>query len=643
MLILKYINIRTLFKVYIMKNKIILFLFLLIYSLAVTQNVNITWQQCLGTDEDDSPYGIAYTPNGILLGIGIVVDNDSISNYHGSADAWLVELDTLGNIIWENCFGGSGGESFRKIIPLPDSEYYLLGGTNSTDGDAQSNIHNSYDIWVVKIDSAKHIIWERCLGSYVHDSPTDIVATDDGGVIVLGGITSSGGDISEYFGGTDAWLCRLDKDGNILWEKTYGGPNDERFMKILPTSHNTYVLIGGFYISEGLIDCQKDDSPIEKDVWLMEIDLLGNVIWQNCSGGSYYDDGIDVIEDDDGYVFTAYTNSNDGDVSGLHGNPGSIHEDIWIVKVDYNGNIEWQNCLGGSDTEFPGSIYKDSIGKGYMFFGLTNSNDGDVSGNHDTYGFTFDIWVAKLDSVGQIEWQQCIGSSNREIFSLHAVTKKDDYTYALNVQSLQQGGDVECHISKPIGYDAWVIQLKDCNHYAPHQPHQPTGTDTLCVNTDSITTYTTLQATNAWYYQWQLQPEEAGTITGDSLTAIVNWNPNYEGPALLKVRSSNDCGESNWSDSLVIQAYTCLGTDDNDIENSLRVYPNPATNTLIIEKQNHNKPYNIEIYNSTGTKVFTTNTATKITSIDVSEWISGVYVVKVASGSSCVSKKVVVR
>ncbi len=629
-----------------MKKNIVLLLSLLISSLAVTQNINISWQLCLGTNESDYPDCIVNTHNGFLLSIGIISEGDGISNYHGSADAWLVELDTLGNVIWEKCFGGSGGESFTKIIPLPDNEYYLFGGTNSSDGDIQSNIHDSYDLWVVKIDSANEIIWERCLGSYIHDSPKDITLTTDGGVLVLGSIASSGGDITNHYGKTDAWLCRLDYDGNILWEKTYGGPNDDKLLKIVPTAHNTYVLVGDFYTSEGLIDCQKDDSPAQKDVWLLEIDMFGNVLWQNCYGGSYWDEGFEVIATDEGYLFLALTNSNDGDVSGLHGPPGSFSDDIWVVKTDLSGNIIWQNCLGGSDFESPRSIYKYSDSEEYMLFGTTRSNDGDVSGNHNTNEDTPDIWVVKLDSVGQLIWQQCFGSITYETLPMHGVAKKDDYTYALNVESYGEEGDVLCHISQPWGYDAWVFQIKDCNHYAPAQPKQPTGKDTICVNTDSTITYTTTPATNAWYYEWQMEPEEAGIVSQDSVSTTIHWNPTHEGRATLKVRSTNDCGESAWSDSLVIQTYMCLGTEENTSQNNFRVYPNPATSTLIVDIDNFNafQKLKIEIYNSLGYMVYGNEVADNITSIDVSVWNNGIYVVRVLGSDGTVGfKKIVIN
>jgi len=581
-------------------TQIILLLFFPLLTWA--QQMDITWQQCLGTDESDYPDCISKADNGVLISITVITDNEGISNYHGSADAWLVNLDTLGNIVWEKCYGGSGGEGFSKIINLSKNEYYMIGGTNSSDGDVQSWNHDSYDIWVVKIDSTREIVWERCLGGPSHDSRNDAIATPDGGILVLGEITYPGGDISQHFGGTDAWLCRLDASGKILWEKTYGGLGDERLMKIIPTSHDTYMMIGAFYTSEGLIDCQKDSSLIQKDVWVVEIDISGNLIQQFCYGGSYWDSGFDMIQKDSGFVFLASTNSNDGDVRGLHGYNNIPNEsDIWIVNIDWLGNILWQNCLGGIDNEHPITLYPTQD-NGFMVFGVASSTDGDVSGDHFDLGRP-DIWVVKLDSIGQLQWQQCIGGLSYEWLTSNSVSQISDDHYVLAAQTFLISSDVQCDINPdPFNstYDAWVFELKDCSNYQPVTPQAPTGPDTLCHTNDSTSVYTLAPAAGAWGYTWQLQPEEAGTITQDNLTATISWNTGYQGEVQISTASYNDCGQSAFSEVKTTFVYTCVGVEEYAANRfGLRVYPNPAKEWVTFETTG-NKPTLIILYSHTG-------------------------------------------
>ncbi len=621
----------------------VLFIFLLL-SISWAQQMDITWQQCLGTDQSDYPMAVAKATNGVLVSVLVPKESEGISNYHGLGDAWLVNLDTLGNIVWEKCYGGSGGESFSKIISLPNDEYYLVGGTNSSDGDIQSWNHDSFDIWVVKIDSAKEIIWERCVGGPSHDSPNDAIITPDGGILVLGQITYPGGDISHHYGGTDAWLCRLDASGNILWEHTYGGPGDERLMKVIPTSRDTYMMIGDSYTSEGLIDCQKDSSAIEKDVWVVEIDTLGNILQQFCYGGSFWDAGRDIIENEQGFLFAAMTNSNDGDVSGLHGYVHIPNEtDNWVVQIDIFGNIIWQNCLGGIDAEYPKKLYSTNDG-GYMLFSLSQSNDGDVSGNHSDTGDHPDIWVVKLDSVGQLQWQQCIGGLSYEWLEPHALCQISDDHYALASQTFLMHGDVQCDIDPYPGnesYDAWVFEIKDCSHYQPATPQAPTGPDTLCHTNDSTSVYTLAPAAGAWGYAWQLQPVEAGTLAQDSLTATITWNTGYQGEVLISAASYNDCGQSAFSEVKTTFVYTCVGVEENIAGGfGLRVYPNPAREWVTFETGD-NKPTTIFVYHHTGQLVEKLELKAPPTRWNTSGLPGGLYYYRAEQDGKMVTGKVV--
>ena len=634
-----------------MKNYTFIFISLLFTSnVILSQQMDIVLQQCLGTNRGDYSGCIVKTKNGFLTSTTIIDNYPSISNYHGSADAWLVELDTLGNITWERCFGGSDGESIRKIIDLPNNAYYLLGGTNSTDGDVQSNNHNSYDIWVVKIDSLRNIIWEKCYGSFGHNSLNDAIVTDDGGLLLLASFFSgAGGDISTYYGSDDVWLCRIDSQGNILWERSFGNHGSDKLLRILHTSNDTYMLLGSFKESGGMITCQKDDDPEQRDIWLIEIDTIGNIIRQFCYGGSNWDQGVDIIEVDGGYVISGYTNSNDMDVSGLHMLYPDIYKfDVWVIKIDYDGNIIWQSCLGGTESEEGNNIFTTQDG-GYMVFSTTWSYDGDVVGNHNIYGDASDIWVVKINDVGDLQWQQCYGSYFYEdLLTSHQVTKIDDYSYAITCGASRLSGDVECLIN-PTGEqprDAWVFQIKDCTLYQPTIPQQPTGQDTLCAITDSITTYTTQFANGAWAYEWELMPGDAGILVPDSLTATIHWNPLYEGEATIKVRSYNDCGTSAWSDGIVVNIYICLGTDEVSTNPAtIMVYPNPASKLLTVS-YNSNTSAVVEVLNLHAKQIYSTNipTGKQTTTIDVTNWHNGLYIVRILQNGRVVGwRKVVVE
>jgi type IX secretion system substrate protein/PKD domain-containing protein len=634
-----------------MKLKYVLILPIFFFaSHIVAQQMDIVWQECLGTDSDETPGCIASTVNGTIVSLGVGKSTPYISNFHGGGDPWVVRLDSLGNIIWESCYGGSGGEGFYKIIEAPSKGFYLIGGTNSDDGDVQSNNYHSYTNWVVRIDSIGNILWEQCYGGYGFDDFQDAAPTPDGGLIVGTMVTTDGGDISTFYGERDVWLFRIDVDGKMLWEKSYGNHSMNRINKMITTSNGTYMFTGSFYEKGGMIDCQKDELETETDVWVVEIDINGEIVFQNCFGGSHSETGTGLVETEDGLVFLAHTNSNDQDVSGYHGVAGEVSNDIWVFSIDTTGNLQWQNCLGGSNPEAAASVF-NSGDKSYIVIGFTNSFDGDVIGNHSINGSS-DIWVVNIDSVGEITWQQCIGSGDREsLLQLNTATQINDYNYVIACETGTLHGDVECEINHDpydSSTDAWVINIKDCSQFQPSAPQQPIGTDTLCVNTDSITTYSTTHSANAWYYEWQLLPEEAGTVTQDSLTNKIHWNPTYEGTATLKVRSYNDCGESEWSDNLDIFTYICLGTDENDIGvPGFVVYPNPVHDLLNIKcRLKTGSELGIAVYDVFGRLVYNSESVNSKNpiSINTTNWQSGLYFVMVInSGNNLGIRKVVVE
>ena len=621
-----------------MKVKTI-FLFILLIKVhlaAFSQIENITWQQCYGTENWDKAYAVAKFNAGYLFGITISTDGPGITNFHGNgmADAWIVNTDSAGNILWERCYGGSEGDGPEKIIPIDSNRIYLLNASASTDGDVQSENNGWSDIWVVKIDSFGNIIWEDCYGGPNVDEVRDGLLTPDGGLLLMARVSAAGGDISQHFGLGDVWLCKIDSLGIIQWEISLGNQGHDNALKMKLTSDTTFVVLAGFRESGGMVECEHMGIPSDGlDVWIVEIDIKGNILRQLCYGGSKDDLGRDIIKINDGYVFTASTTSNDGDVSGLHGS-----QDIWVVKIDDDGNIVWQKCIGGSSYEWPIYITKTED-NGYIVTGNTRSNDGDVSHNNSINTDESDIWVIKLTSEGELEWEHCFGGLMTERFwGKHSVLKKSDYNYVFAAQSDNVSFDVECDLYGFMDIDAWVFEVKDCSLYMPQTPNQPNGPDTLCYTTDSTSMYAINTATGAWGYEWKIEPENAGTLLEDTLTVYVTWNQQYEGEVAVSVRSFNDCGNSDWSAEKTTWVYNCVGIKEiNTAGYALKVYPNPVSSKFeircsIFEIQNTT----IEIFDTFGSKVEEINVhkGQDEVEVDVNRWRKGIYLVKLSDGKN---------
>ncbi|MCD4725269.1 MAG: hypothetical protein K8R63_10555, partial [Bacteroidales bacterium] len=460
--------------------------------------MQIQWQGCYGGSEYDDAAGIIQTNNGYLI-IGTTGSNDGdVSNFHGVYDIWVISIDSLGNLLWERAYGGSEQEYATNIIKDNDGYYYFGGWVSSNDGDVQSGTHGGYDRWIVKIDDEGNIIWEQCYGGSMTDYGGMLKLLSNGNILTYGATFSGDGDVPVNYGFLDNWLMIINTDGDIIESRVYGNIDQNNIFDIIETRDGGFIFASKADVSQGMVQGEPHGLT---DVWLVKLDSAMNIEWQKMYGGSHVDYGFrGVLELDDGYIFLASTNSNDFDVSGYHYTPGE-NADIWAVKIDTIGNIKWQRCLGGSDWEFSWTIHQSEDG-GFVIFAETTSNNGDVSGNNSWPG-KHDIWMVKLSADGEFEWQECYGGNGNERVFM-GVIKKSEYNYVIAGRASHNSGDVDCNLHG--NEDFWVFEIKDCSLYMPAIPHQPSGPDTLCTTTDSISTYTINPAAGAWSYEWLLTP-----------------------------------------------------------------------------------------------------------------------------------------
>ena len=423
---------------------------------ASAQIPEIMWQQCYGSPELDMSNGIVSKVDGLLIAIHLRDSIPGISNYHAMGDIWIINTDSTGIIIWEKCFGGSKADVPQKLIKKSEDEFFIFGYSYSTDGDVQSGNHGYSDIWVVKINGQGDILWEKTYGCVGIDDPRDMILTPDGGFVMIDRIGIGGGDVTNFYGIGDCWMVKCDSSGNIEWEKTLGNDGLDNCMSMIINSAGNIMMIGAAQKYGGLVECYPDGGWA--DVWIVELDLQGNILAQYCYGGSHYDLGNNLIELEDGYVFIAYTHSNDGDVSGLHGPSGDEPNDIWVVRLNEQMEIIWQKCIGGYDYDSPNYITQTADG-GFIVIGTTRSNDGDVSGNHSYPGTNNDIWVVKLNENGVIEWQHCYGGfSSQRLENPHTILKKSDYNYVIAASTESSPSfDVQC--GSFVGYNAWIFEI----------------------------------------------------------------------------------------------------------------------------------------------------------------------------------------
>ena len=355
---------------------------------------------------DEIAYSIQQTSDG-----GYIVAGYTKSFGAGSADAWVLKLDASGNVAWQKTYGGTNYDYAYSIQQTSDGGYIVAGWTCSFGG-------GDCDAWVLKLDANGNVQWQKTYGGSDDDEAYSIQQTLDGGYIVAGYTKSFGA------GYHDVWVLKLDSNGNIQWQKTYGGKGIDYANSIQQTLDGGYI-VAGYTRSFGL----------GGDVWVLKLDANGNVQWQKHYGGDWYDYASSIQQTSDGgYIVAGWTQSF-----------GSVgRDDVWVLKLDKDGNIQWQKTYSNPDVDYANSIQQTSDG-GYIVAGWTESSL-----------LNYDVWVLKLDANGNIQWQKTYGGSG-----------KDD---ANSIQQTSDGGYIVAGWTRSFGSvgsnDVWVLKL-DSNGNIP--------------------------------------------------------------------------------------------------------------------------------------------------------------------------------
>lgn len=326
--------------------------------------------------------------------------------------------------IWENTIGGSQKDYLTAIVATDDSGFVLAGYSNSFIAtDKSENCINfgagfTYAYWVVKIDSLGNIVWDNTIGGWEDDRVTCMTNTNDGGFIVGGySLSDSGYDKSEdLIGVRDFWVVKLDSIGSIVWENTYGGTGDDQMYAIEPTSDGGFILGG---VSDSPAGYDKDKNPkggTYPDFWILKIDSSGTKLWDKTIGGNRLDKLNAIVADPfGGYLLGGYSESNasfDKSEDRHDTIPdGIVFYDYWIVKVDNNGNVVWDQTIGGSSDDMVNSIINLPDHQFLLTGNSSSVNDFDKTGL--LHGSN-DYWLVKIDSVGNIIWDKVLGGNDYE-------------------------------------------------------------------------------------------------------------------------------------------------------------------------------------------------------------------------------------
>lgn len=352
-----------------------------------------------------------------------------------SLTATGITLAQAPDITWSKTFGGPGNDVMQDIFPTSDGNFIMLGLTDSTGGDVTCAVKGKHDSWVIKMAPDSTILWQKCFGGTLEEGNPNskIIQTSDGGFLFQTESWSDDFDVQGHHSQSDAWTVKLDQDGNKVWARSFGGSDFDtpRFMLELPG--HKYLLMSRTTSHNG--DVPANSYPDFFNAWVFVVDKDGNIVRNNIYGGSGDDDLYKAILRSDGTLaMFGLTNSTDGDLAGL--NTQGI--DGWMLVTDTLGNVISSKVYGHQNEEDILDVFPTADG-GFITFGDTQ--DPTVTVENGSWHGDYDFWAMKLDENGNIQWQGIYGGLKREQLHRGAISSYDG-SYFLSGSTLSTDGDI---------------------------------------------------------------------------------------------------------------------------------------------------------------------------------------------------------
>ena len=407
---------------------------------------NMLWQKSWGGNKAEMFCGILETQDGGFIGYGWSHSTDIVGLPNkGGQDAIIVKYDKDGNMLWQKSWGGNDKDYPKSIIQTQDGGFIVSGFSESTDIEGLPN-KGSEDGIIVKYDKDGNMLWQKSWGGSDDDFFSGIRQTQDDGFIVYGYSDSTDIEGLPNKGGTDAIIVKYDKDGNLLWQKNWGGNSYDKFSEILQTQDGGFIVCG---YSEST-DIEGLPNKGESNAIIVKYDKDGNLLWQKNWDGNGIEAFFDILQTQDGgFIVSGYSRSTD-----IEGLPNKGELDAIIVKYDKDGNLLWQKNWGGNGIEGFLDILQTQDG-GFIVNGYSWSTD--IVGLPNKGGE--DAIIVKYDKDGNFLWQKSWGGNLEEEFYNILQTQDGGFiaygvSYSTDIEELPNKGNRDAIIVKySIEYD----------------------------------------------------------------------------------------------------------------------------------------------------------------------------------------------
>ena len=287
------------------------------WLLKLTSNGNLLWEKSFGFSGADYGTDLIETKEGgfLITGVLDVSASDgqgsakSTATKHSGGDYWAIKTDNTGALEWSRFFGGSFTEVPLGVLETDAHNFVIVGSSDSKDFNISNN-KGSYDFWIIKISTEGTLLWEKSFGGSEIDEAKAITTTNDGNFIIVGDTRSADKNVSKNNGAADIWVLKVSEEGTLLWEKTIGGTNFDVARAVSRTQDNGYLISG----SSRSLDNGFENKG-QNDALILKIDKNGNLLWKKTFGGSEIDFLYGVVElENTAIIAVGESSSSDQDI-----------------------------------------------------------------------------------------------------------------------------------------------------------------------------------------------------------------------------------------------------------------------------------------------------------------------------------------
>lgn len=676
--------------------KIVFFIFLISIKISTAQSFQ--WVESMGDNDLIAINSITVDVDGNIITTGEfwgTLDFDpgpgtTLLTANNLNDVFVQKLDEDGNLLWAKSYGGNDYDSGESIGIDINGNIYVAGDFRNTvdfdpgAGSFELSATGVDDVFIQKLSPNGDFIWAKAINGTVSAYLSDIVVDPNGAIVLVGNFSGTydfdpGIGTSDHtsVGNSDIFILKIDLNGNYTWSKTFGGAQNEQGNTIdVDLDGNIYT--AGYY--ESIVDfdpgpgVNQHTSNGSFDIYVQKLDENGNFVWVATYGGVGYDIGEEIAVDENSHV---YLSGGFYETVDFDPGPGIVNAtsngtmDVFVQKLDENGDLLWINTFGGSAFDPVSSLTLDDYSNVYTVGMFRNTVDFDPSPNIEnlTSSGNADVFIQKLTNDGNFDWVESIGGvgvdsgssffvKDNAMYATGRFWSTVDFDFSNGVEELSPtGGNEDAFILKLTTCDSdstidaqvscssytWINDMTytSSNNTATHTLTNVSGCDSVVTLNLTITTIDssinqldgiTLEANSSGLnYQWLDCNDSFSPISGENGQLFeANENGNYA----VQVTNNNCIDTSNCI------AINSVGMDMISELSDIEIFPNPTTGKVTLSLSTE-QTKTVVLTNSLGKHLKTIKDINGKISIDLSSFSDGLYFLQLQTEGGSTIKRII--